>query len=123
MANESTRNFGCACCGIKRVLPPSDVSERASVDFQVGQEYPFEETIEKLVKLGFKQTDMVTAPGEMSRRGGIIDLFPLTEINPLRIEFLMMKLNQLGILMLKIRGQTKSLIKFISDLYMSFIDI
>ncbi len=72
---------------LKRVLPPSDVSERASVDFQVGQEYPFEETIEKLVKLGFKQTDMVTAPGEMSRRGGIIDLFPLTEINPLRIEF------------------------------------
>ncbi|MGP4073775.1 transcription-repair coupling factor [Piscibacillus sp. B03] len=72
---------------LKRVLPPSDVSEQASVEFQVGEVYPFEETIEKLVKLGFKITDMVTAPGEMSRRGGIIDLYPLTEEKPIRIEW------------------------------------
>ncbi|WP_277673999.1 transcription-repair coupling factor [Piscibacillus halophilus] len=72
---------------LKRVLPPADVSEQASVEIKAGQEYPFEETMEQLVNLGYKVTDMVTAPGEISRRGGIIDLYPLTEPNPIRIDW------------------------------------
>ncbi len=35
---------------------------------------------------GYRRTDMISAPGEISVRGGIIDLYPLTEGNPLRIE-------------------------------------
>ena len=33
--------------------------------------------------MGYVRTEMITTPGEFSVRGGIIDIFPLTEENPL----------------------------------------
>ena len=39
-----------------------------------------------LVEMGYVRTEMITTPGEFSVRGGIIDMYPLTEQNPLRIE-------------------------------------
>ena len=36
--------------------------------------------------MGYVRAEMVTTPGEFSVRGGIIDIYPLTEANPLRIE-------------------------------------
>lgn len=38
------------------------------------------------IKLGYRRVDTVSAPGEVSRRGGIIDLFPPTADEPVRIE-------------------------------------
>lgn len=40
----------------------------------------------QLVKLGYEKRDMVENPGEFSIRGGILDIFDLTEENPYRIE-------------------------------------
>jgi transcription-repair coupling factor (superfamily II helicase) len=40
----------------------------------------------KLVKLGYEKTYQVEAPGQFSVRGGIVDVFDLTEENPYRIE-------------------------------------
>ncbi len=39
-----------------------------------------------LVQLGYRNVSVVTQPGEFTRRGGIIDLFPATDDEPLRIE-------------------------------------
>ena len=36
--------------------------------------------------MGYVRAEMVSTPGEFSVRGGIIDIYPLTESNPLRIE-------------------------------------
>ena len=44
------------------------------------------ELAEKLVKLGYEKTYQVEAPGQFSVRGGIVDVFDLTEENPYRIE-------------------------------------
>lgn len=41
----------------------------------------------KLTDMGYETVDMVEAPGQMSVRGGILDLFDLTMDNPVRIEF------------------------------------
>lgn len=41
---------------------------------------------EKLVDLGYQRAAQVEAPGEFAIRGGIIDIFPLTEECPVRIE-------------------------------------
>ena len=38
------------------------------------------------IKLGYRRVDIVSGPGEVSRRGGIIDLFPPTAGEPVRIE-------------------------------------
>ncbi|MBO5474644.1 MAG: transcription-repair coupling factor, partial [Lachnospiraceae bacterium] len=40
----------------------------------------------KLVELGYEKNYQVEAPGQFSIRGGIIDIFDLTEENPYRIE-------------------------------------
>ena len=39
-----------------------------------------------LVKLGYERRDMVENPGEFSIRGGILDIYDITEDNPYRIE-------------------------------------
>lgn len=40
----------------------------------------------KLVEMGYEKTYQVESPGQFSVRGGIVDLFDLTEENPYRIE-------------------------------------
>ncbi len=40
----------------------------------------------RLTEMGYEKTDWVDAPGQFAVRGGIIDIFPLTEECPYRIE-------------------------------------
>lgn len=44
------------------------------------------ELAEKLVNMGYEKTYQVESPGQFSVRGGIVDIFDLTEENPYRIE-------------------------------------
>ena len=44
------------------------------------------EMSEKLVALGYERNYQVETEGQFSLRGGIIDIFPMTEENPVRIE-------------------------------------
>ncbi|MBS4899240.1 MAG: transcription-repair coupling factor [Clostridiales bacterium] len=46
-----------------------------------------DEIVKKLARAGYKKEPMVTAPGQISERGGILDIFPITEENPIRVEF------------------------------------
>ena len=50
-------------------------------------EYDFEELTRELTHFAYKHVDMVAARGEFATRGGIIDVFPTTALNPVRIEF------------------------------------
>jgi transcription-repair coupling factor (superfamily II helicase) len=47
----------------------------------------FDNFIQQLVRMGYVREDQVDRPGEMSVRGGIVDIFPLDFILPVRIEF------------------------------------
>ncbi|WP_143521250.1 hypothetical protein, partial [Pseudomonas sp. 2995-1] len=42
--------------------------------------------LKQFITMGFQRVDMVASPGQFSLRGGIIDIYPLTEEMPLRIE-------------------------------------
>lgn len=44
------------------------------------------ELARKLAEMGYEKNYQVDAPGQFSIRGGIIDIFDLTEENPYRIE-------------------------------------
>ncbi len=44
------------------------------------------ELAERLVNMGYEKSYQVEAPGQFSVRGGIVDIFDLTEENPYRIE-------------------------------------
>ncbi len=50
-------------------------------------EHDFEELTRRLTHFAYKHVDMVAARGEFATRGGIIDVFPTTALNPVRIEF------------------------------------
>lgn len=51
-----------------------------------GQLIDLERTLTTWIGLGYQPAPVVEAPGEFSRRGGIIDIFPPAETAPIRIE-------------------------------------
>jgi len=72
--------------GIRRILPPKEIWAKYIIQWQLDDEINLEQSIQKLVQMGYVRSEMVTAPGEFSVRGGIIDIYSLTESNPIRIE-------------------------------------
>jgi len=52
-----------------------------------GEEMTPEMLAEALDEGGYRQEDPVAAPGQMARRGGIMDVFPPASESPVRIEF------------------------------------
>lgn len=70
----------------RRIVPPEPLKAKR-LDLHVGGVYDFEGLITHLVDLGYSREDLVGEPGEISVRGGIVDVFPLEKTYPLRIEF------------------------------------
>lgn len=73
--------------GLRKLLPPAHVIAGNHRTLKFGQEYPMEPLIQHLVKVGYERVDMVEKPGEFSLRGGILDIYPVTFQNPVRIEW------------------------------------
>lgn len=73
--------------GATRYLTPKSVFQEADIKLEVGSSYDFDKLKSKLVDLGYQSVRAVERMGEFSARGGILDVFPMTEENPLRIEF------------------------------------
>ncbi len=61
--------------------------EKLSIALKVSQEVKFNELVEKLAALGYERTTLVNDKGQFAVRGGIIDIFPSSETQPIRIEF------------------------------------
>ncbi|WLR50909.1 transcription-repair coupling factor [Bacillus tianshenii] len=72
--------------GLRRFLPPVDIWKEGQISFTKDKEIDLESTLNMLIKYGYERVDMVAAPGDFSLRGGILDIFPLTEEMPVRIE-------------------------------------
>lgn len=72
--------------GLRKLLPPKALWQKSQLIFKVGEEIELEGQLVKLVTLGYERVGMVSSPGEFSIRGGIIDIYPLTEELPVRIE-------------------------------------
>ncbi len=53
----------------------------------VGDEFRLEDLVKWLVENGLTRRETVERPGEFSRRGGIVDVFPLDADRPIRIEY------------------------------------
>src|SRR5699024_5961736 len=71
---------------LKRMLPPQSYWETYKLYLNVEEEIDVDKTLMTFVDLGYERVDMVTSPGEFSVRGGIIDIFPVIESYPIRIE-------------------------------------
>jgi len=69
---------------LQRVLP--DVSDVPVIEFTVGDRIDFDEVLAALVAMGYERSYLVEARGEFAVRGGILDIYPATYVQPLRVE-------------------------------------
>jgi transcription-repair coupling factor (superfamily II helicase) len=77
----------CAAAVAQRTISPEEL-RRVAVDVARGGRLDQEALLRALAAGGYRFEAQVAAPGEASRRGGIIDVWPPSEELPLRIELL-----------------------------------
>jgi transcription-repair coupling factor (superfamily II helicase) len=73
--------------GLLRPTLTRRLFETRVVALRAGDEMTPEILLEALDEGGYRREDPVTAPGEVARRGGILDVFPPDREAPVRIEF------------------------------------
>ncbi|MBE8365961.1 transcription-repair coupling factor, partial [Leptospira borgpetersenii serovar Balcanica] len=69
-----------------KMLPPVSLWKHFNISIVEGEEIDPDVLRQKLVTMGYTMSGMVNTPGEFSVRGGIIDIYPITEEFPIRIE-------------------------------------
>lgn len=72
--------------GLMDHLLPLVFLKQQAVTVENGQIMDLDEWKERLTALGYERTAQVDGMGQFSIRGGIVDIFPLTEEVPVRIE-------------------------------------
>lgn len=76
----------CTIEGLMDKIPPLKEMAENIITLEKGGTIKLEELSRQLVNLGYEKTAMVELPGQFSVRGGIIDIYPLTEDCPYRAE-------------------------------------
>lgn len=72
--------------GLRKILPPKELWGKYQIKLKKGEDIDINALLNQLIKMGYNRAEMVSTPGEFSVRGGIVDIYPLTEAAPLRIE-------------------------------------
>ncbi|WP_408955223.1 transcription-repair coupling factor [Natroniella sp. ANB-PHB2] len=70
---------------LERIIAPQ-VYQRYRVDLKLGAEIEFDQLKNKLVQMGYQSVGKVEQQGDFSVRGGILDIYPLTYKNPIRVD-------------------------------------
>ncbi len=66
---------------------PLHTFRAATIEIETGRQFQMESLILRWIGIGYEPAPVVIEPGTFSRRGGILDIFPLASEYPLRIEF------------------------------------
>ena len=72
--------------GLMNPMPSPERFVKEVITLESGGEVDLDELVKRLVELGYEKNYQAETRGEFSVRGGIIDIFPLTEENPFRVE-------------------------------------
>ncbi|HLU22933.1 MAG TPA: transcription-repair coupling factor [Bacillaceae bacterium] len=86
MASGRKGVFVVPIAGLRKILPTPEQWREFRLEIKLGMDMDLEKDMLSFVQMGYRRTDMVSAPGEFSVRGGIVDIYPLTETDPIRIE-------------------------------------
>ncbi len=66
-------------------IPTPDTVRTSSLHLRVGEEIQLPAVQKLLTEMGYEQVPLVEIAGQFSVRGGILDIFPLTEECPIRV--------------------------------------
>jgi transcription-repair coupling factor (superfamily II helicase) len=69
------------------ILPRPEALERIRVTLDSGMILSRDQLTRRLAEVGYQRADLVENRGEFAVRGGILDIFPYTHDDPLRLEF------------------------------------
>ena len=72
---------------LRQYLMPRSTFDGMRIELRRDDEPGWEHLQQRLFALGYQRADVVSAVGEYAVRGGIIDVFPATHEQPVRIEF------------------------------------
>jgi transcription-repair coupling factor (superfamily II helicase) len=78
--------FASARALTQPIIPPDELRGML-LEIIPGEEMDLELLLEQCYHLGYEAVAEVEEPGQMTHRGGIVDLFPPTLVRPVRIEF------------------------------------
>lgn len=88
--NLSSKDEKIVICPINsflKKLPDYKKFKDLSINIKANDIVDRNDLISKLLKIGYKRDTVVTNTGEFSVRGFVIDIFPINEDHPIRIEF------------------------------------
>jgi transcription-repair coupling factor (superfamily II helicase) len=71
---------------MQRTMPVNQF-RKGSMTLAKGQRHALDALLRRWLALGYEPAPVVVEPGKFSRRGGILDIFPITADKPMRIEF------------------------------------
>ena len=77
----------CNLMGILRYLPTKDIWKQSVINLRVGMPIGRDYLIDMLFNLGYEKDTIVSETGKIGVRGYVLDVFPIGENNPVRIEF------------------------------------
>ena len=73
--------------GILKNIMSTTMLESSILTYNVNDIYEIDDIVEELVIRGYKKTSITSEIGTFSVRGSIIDIFPINEEEPIRINF------------------------------------
>lgn len=72
--------------GVRKLLPPKEAFKDMPVTINFETDVDLDDLSQRLVAQGYVHDQKVAKPGEFSIRGGIVDVYPIGEDYPVRIE-------------------------------------
>jgi transcription-repair coupling factor (superfamily II helicase) len=86
-ASGTARLIVASAAALLPRVSPQERLLRASIELRAGTEIEPQQLADLLVDAGFSREDPVDEHGAFAVRGGIVDLFPAADTEPVRIEF------------------------------------
>ena len=87
LAVLGTGGLVCASARALREGLPPEAARPTPIRLAVGDEAGFDALVEALALAGYERAERVEERGQMAVRGGLVDVFPSTGREPLRVEF------------------------------------
>ncbi|MBF7124506.1 transcription-repair coupling factor [Pediococcus pentosaceus] len=95
LATSKTGVFITSTSGLRRLVPESKDVIEARITLEVGAEYEFQTLISDLNVLGYQRVEQVEKKGEFAVRGSVVDIFPLNQDDPIRMDFFDIEIDSL----------------------------
>ena len=87
LANDGKHIVVTNLMGALRYLPSKDIWKKSKIVLKKGMDIPREKLLEDIYNLGYERETIVNGTGKIGVRGYVLDIFPTSCENAVRIEF------------------------------------